>query len=123
MSEKPDPISIMEFRNNSTVTTKISSGSPQAEFFPWLVRDEESQKILSQKTLARFPVSGAIGLIGSTLTVLFSLLVLRLFEGHKVVDKEYHRFLPKPAAWLSIILNINAAMVQLAVSQGFAVSW
>lgn len=113
--------STTEGKGTSTVTPQDSSDA--AVFFPWLEPDEENPKLLSKKTLSRFPILGAVGLIGSAVTVLFSLLVLSLFNGHKVITKDYHHILPKPAAWLSIILSLNTALVHLAVSQGLAVTW
>ncbi len=61
-----------------------------------------------------------MGLLGSALTCLFSWMTLFFFNGHKVINGGY---LPKPAAWLSVILSLNGILVHMAVSQGVAVSW
>lgn len=90
----------------------------EGAFFPWLEDGEENQK-LSPLILARFPVLGAVGLIGSALTPLLSFLVLHFFNGRQLVTGR----MPKPAAWLSIILSINSILVHMAVSQGITVSW
>lgn len=95
-----------------------SSSSQNGVFFPWLEDDEH--KKLSGKVLRRFPVLGAVGLLGSALTVLLSWMTLFFFSGHKVIDGGH---LPKPAAWLSIILSLNGILVHMAVSQGIAVTW
>lgn len=65
-------------------------------------------------------VLGALGIVGSGLTCLFSWMTLYFFNGHKVIEGGY---LPKPAAWLSMILSLNSILAHMAVSQGVAVSW
>jgi hypothetical protein len=96
-----------------------SSGSSQKEgFFPWL--EDEEHKNLTANVIRRFPVLGAIGLVGSALTVLLSWMTLFFFSGHKVIEGGH---LPKPAAWLSIILSLNGMFVHMAVAQGIAVTW
>jgi hypothetical protein len=94
-----------------------SNSSQNGVFFPWL--EDEQHKNLSASVMRRFPILGAIGLIGSALTVLLSWLTLFFFSGHKVIDGGH---LPKPAAWLSIILSLNGILVHMAVSQGIAVT-
>lgn len=95
-----------------------SSSSQKGVFFPWL--EDEEHKNLRANVIRRFPVLGAIGLVGSALTVLLSWMTLFFFSGHKVIDGGY---LPKPAAWLSIIISLNGILVHMAVSQGIAVTW
>jgi hypothetical protein len=89
-----------------------STGPNQnGHLFPWLEGDNQK---FSTRSLSRFPVMGAVGLIGSTLTVVLSALVLHFFDGTPVVTGH----LPKPAAWLSIILSLNSVCVQIAVNHG-----
>jgi hypothetical protein len=95
-----------------------SNSSQNGVFFPWL--EDEEHKNLSSNAIRRFPILGAIGLIGSALTVLLSWLTLFFFSGHKVIDGGH---LPKPAAWLSIILSLNGILVHMAAAQGIAVTW
>lgn len=94
------------------------NSSQNGVFFPWLEDDEH--KSLKANVIRRFPVLGAIGLAGSALTVLLSWMTLFFFSGHKVIDGGH---LPKPAAWLSIILSLNGILVHMAVGQGIAVTW
>ena len=104
---------------SSTRDPKVSSDqNQQGAFFPWLENDVE-HKNLSARVLTRFPVLGAVGLIGSALTVVLSFLVLHFFDDKKTVTGR----MPKPAAWLSIILSVNSILVHMAVSQGITVSW
>jgi len=112
-------------KNNASTTTQevqaplsSSSSSQNGVFFPWL--EDEEHRNLKASVLRRFPILGAIGLAGSALTVLLSWLTLFFFSGHKVIDGGH---LPKPAAWLSIILSLNGILVHMAVSQGIAVTW
>lgn len=102
----------------STEVPSESSGSQTGGFFPWL--EDEEHRGLSSKVIRRFPVLGALGIVGSGLTCLFSWMTLYFFNGHKVIEGGY---LPKPAAWLSIILSLNSMLAHMAVSQGVAVSW
>jgi hypothetical protein len=95
-----------------------SNSSQNGVFFPWL--EDEEHKNLSANVIRRFPILGAIGLIGSALAVRLSWLTLFFFSGHKVIDGGH---LPKPAAWLSIILSLNGILVHMAVAQGIAVTW
>ncbi|KAG4431773.1 hypothetical protein IFR05_012749 [Cadophora sp. M221] len=104
----------------AATTTEIpsESSSQKVNFFPWL--EDEEQRGISSKVVRRFPVLGALGLVGSGLTCLFSWMTLYFFNGHKVIQGGY---LPKPAAWLSVILSLNSILVHMAVSQGVAISW
>jgi hypothetical protein len=91
-----------------------STGPNQnGHLFPWL---EDDNRKFSAKSLSRFPFMGAVGLIGSALTVVLSALVLHFFDGTPVVTGR----MPKPAAWLSIILSLNSVCVQMAVTHGRA---
>jgi hypothetical protein len=92
--------------------------SQKAGFFPWLDGDEEQQKI-TPKVLARFPALGAVGLIGSACTVLVSWLILHFFNHHEIITGR----LPKPAAWLSVVISLNGILIHMAVSQGITTSW
>lgn len=116
MSEKTSP----EVTNTVTHAHAHSSISDSEKgFFPWLEGDQD-HKNMSARKLSRFPAMGAVGLVGSALTVLLSWLTLHFFNGHKVIDSGHF---PKPAAWLSIILSLNGVLVHMAVSQGIAVTW
>ena len=86
---------------------------PNGRLFPWVEADNQK---FSLKSLARFPFMGAVGLIGSALTVVLSALVLHFFDGKAVVTGR----MPKPAAWLSIVLSLNSVCVQIAVTNGRA---
>jgi hypothetical protein len=89
-----------------------STGPNQNDrLFPWLEADNQQ---FSAKSLSRFPLMGAVGIIGSALTAVLSALTLHFFDGKPVVTGK----LPKPAAWLSIILSLNSICVQLAVTHG-----
>jgi hypothetical protein len=121
-TEKQAPIILTREAVIPSKTDSQASPQEQKAFFPWLEPDEENVK-LSMKIVKRFPVLGAVGLIGSVLTVFLSWLVLFLFNGHRTITHEYHHLMPKPAAWLSVILSINGILVHMAVSQGMAVSW
>jgi len=111
-SEKFDAPS--HFPNVRAVTTLPSAGPNQnGHFFPWLEADNQK---FSTRSISRFPFMGAVGLIGSALTVILSALVLHFFDGKPVVTGR----LPKPAAWLSIILSLNSICVQIAVTNGRA---
>ncbi|CZR69409.1 uncharacterized protein PAC_19309 [Phialocephala subalpina] len=101
----------------STEVPASDTASQKEGFFPWL--EDEVHQNLTVKVLKRFPVLGAVGLVGSALTVLLSWLTLFFFNGHKVIEGH----LPKPAAWLSIILSLNGILVHMAVAQGIAVTW
>ncbi|KAL5321378.1 hypothetical protein ACEPPN_009335 [Leptodophora sp. 'Broadleaf-Isolate-01'] len=103
----------------AATTTELpsESSSQKANLFPWL--EDEEQRGIPSKVLRRFPVLGALGLVGSGLTCLFSWATLYFFNGHKVIEGGY---LPKPAAWLSIILSLNSILAHTAVSQGVAIS-
>ena len=102
------------FPNSHGTATLPSAGLIQnGVLFPWLEADNQK---FSTKSLTRFPLSGALGLIGSALTVVFSALVLHFFDGKPVVTGR----MPKPAAWLSIILSLNSVWVQMAVTNGRA---
>ena len=95
-------------------TTLPSTGPNQnGHLFPWLEADNQK---FSTRSLSRFPFMGAVGLVGSALTVVLSALVLYFFDGKPVVTGR----LPKPAAWLSIILSLNSICVQIAVTNGRA---
>lgn len=122
MSEKPVALNPAETEITTPTIVKDSFDEAQG-VFPWLGQDEENPKLLSVKALRRFPILGAAGLTGSALTVVLSFLVLFFFENTQVITEEYHRHLPKPAAWLSIILSLNSIFVHVAVSQGRAVTW
>ncbi|KAH8599205.1 hypothetical protein B0O99DRAFT_683187 [Bisporella sp. PMI_857] len=111
-SEK-SPISV----TNTTFTTPPVEHS--STFFPWLESDEESR--FTFRKISRFPILGALGLIGSACTLVLSGITLKFFSNHEV--SAFPRLFPKPAAWLSIILSINTLMIHLAISQGMAVSW
>jgi hypothetical protein len=93
----------------------LSSTGPNqnGHLFPWLEADNQK---FSPRLLSRFPLWGAVGLIGSALTVILSALVLHFFDGKPVVTGH----MPKPAAWLSIILSLNSICVQIAVTNGRA---
>lgn len=122
LSEKPAPVVCEVAHTHSGPESKVSTEG--GAFFPWL--DDEGHKKMSIATLTRFPIMGAVGLIGSALTVLLSFLVLHFFNKVKVigeVETGYRKHLPKPAAFLSIVLSLNTALVHLAVSQGVAVTW
>lgn len=107
-------VSVSE-KNIPTSITDTEKGS----FFPWLEGDGDHKKFSIGK-IKRFPLLGAVGLLGSALTVLLSWLVLHFFNNHSVINGGR---LPKPAAWLSIILSMNSILVHMAVSQGIAVTW
>jgi len=100
------------------VNTQPASSSSSGVFFPWLEDDGHTK--LTAKVLTRFPVIGAIGLAGSVFTILLSWMTLFFFNHHKVIEGGH---LPKPAAWLSVILSLNGILVHMAVSQGIAVTW
>lgn len=139
MSEKPIPVATsteepasistphIEKQTVNTASTEVPDSTSPSEsnvprqnggFFPWLESDKDQGK-LSTKVITRFPVLGAVGLVGSALTVLFSWMTLYFFNHHAIVTGR----MPKPAAWLSIILSLNSILVHMAVSQGIAVSW
>lgn len=84
---------------------------PNGRMFPWVEADNSK---FTLKSLSRFPLMGAVCLIGSALTVILSALVLHFFDGRPVVTGH----MPKPAAWLSIVLSLNAVCVQTAVTNG-----
>jgi len=86
---------------------------PNGRLFPWVEADNAR---FSFKSLSRFPLMGAVGLIGSALTTVLSALVLHFFDGKAVVTGH----MPKPAAWLSIVLSLNSVCVQIAVTNGRA---
>jgi hypothetical protein len=119
MTEKTDTIvSLDEQVTPTALSSNGESLSRKEGFFPWLEGDEEQQKF-SAKVLTRFPILGAVGLIGSALSVILSWLTLHFFNHHNIITGR----LPKPAAWLSIILSLNSILVHMAVSQGIATSW
>jgi hypothetical protein len=122
MSDKTAPIVSISSPDTASVVLETKPSSEQGAFFPWLENDEQRAKY-SPGILKRFPILGAVGLVGSALSVFFSWLVLRLFEHHEVINDEHLPLLPKPAVWLSIILSINSILVHLAVSNGIAVTW
>jgi hypothetical protein len=102
------------FPNVHGSATLPSTGPNQnGHLFPWLEADNQK---FSARSLSRFPFMGAVGLVGSALTVVLSALVLHFFDGTPVVIGH----LPKPAAWLSIILSLNSICVQIAVTNGRA---
>jgi len=119
MSSAQDPVNEKfdapsPFPNVRGAATLPSTGPNQNDhFFPWLEADNQK---FSTRSLSRFPFMGAVGLIGSALTVVLSALVLHFFDGKPVVTGR----LPKPAAWLSIILSLNSICVQIAVTNGRA---
>lgn len=92
-------------------------------FFPWIEgnKDEDGSEGISFKKLARFPIIGAIGIIGSAATVILSWGILRIFSNRIITDLPEH--LPKPAAWLSIVTSLNSILLNIAVSQGLAITW
>ena len=65
---------------------------------------------------------GAAGVFGSLCTIALSAMTLHFFDRMPVEERVF-KLLPKPAAFLSIILSLNTLMVHLAISQGMAVSW
>jgi hypothetical protein len=119
MSSTQDPVNEKfdapsPFANVRGSATLPSTGPNQnGHFFPWLGADNQK---FSTRSLSRFPFMGAVGLIGSALTVVLSALVLHFFDGKPVVTGR----LPKPAAWLSIVLSLNSICVQIAVTNGRA---
>jgi hypothetical protein len=121
MSEKPDHIVSVQNADSSSESANKPSTDHDG-FFPWLEADAENQKF-SFKKITRFPILGAFGLMCSALTVLLSLLVLKLFDGRRVVGKDNLPYLPKPAVWLSVIISINGILVHVAASKGISVSW
>ncbi|KAL2071034.1 hypothetical protein VTL71DRAFT_12269 [Oculimacula yallundae] len=106
----------------AATTTEIpnesANSSQNGGYFPWL--EEEKDRNFSSKLMRRFPVLGALGLVGSGMTCLLSWMTLYFFSGHEVIEGGY---LPKPAAWLSVILSLNSILAHMAVSQGVAVGW
>jgi hypothetical protein len=102
-------------------TSASPSNTERRGFFPWL-EDKERQH-LSIRVLRRFPLLGALGLIGSFSTIILSWIVLFCFHNRRIVDNEHLKYLPKPAVWLSVILSMNAIFVHIAVTQGTSVSW
>ena len=95
----------------SPTTFSPINQDPNGRLFPWVEADNAK---FSLKTLSRFPLMGALSLIGSALTVILSALVLHFFDGKPVITGH----MPKPAAWLSIVLSLNAVCVQTAVTTG-----
>lgn len=83
--------------------------------------DQTPQRLSFKEKFHRFPKTGGIAIIGSALTCVLSYAVLISFD-NKDVEK-FPKHLPKPAAWLSIVLSLNTLFVQMAVSGGRAVAW
>jgi hypothetical protein len=111
--EKADAPTLVSITPKPAITSSTPPNQNE-NLFPWL---EISQDKPSAKTvLSRFPFAGAIGLIGSALTIVLSALVLHFFDGRPVVTGH----MPKPAAWLSVILSLNSILVHNAVTQGRA---
>lgn len=91
---------------------KLSTTATQDDrLFPWL---EAPNQKFSAKAILRFPLMAALSIIGSALTVVLSALVLHFFDGKPIVTGH----MPKPAAWISIILSLNSVLVHIAVTQG-----
>jgi hypothetical protein len=115
-------MSAQETDNTSASDSGSKPPSVNGAFFPWLEGDAENQK-LSVKTLTRFPLMGAVGLIGSALTVLLSFGVLKAFEGHEVINSKHMPYFPKPAVWLSVIISMNGIFLHIAASRGLSIMW
>jgi hypothetical protein len=121
MSEKSqDTVLVREVETESATSPKPISRNQS--FFPWLGGDEENQKF-SAKSLTRFPLLGAVGLLGSAITVLLSFAVLKAFDGHEVISKTHWASFPKPSVWISIILSANGILVHMAASKGISIAW
>ena len=108
-------------QNSSDSENRPEFKRKTSSFFPWSEPTDESTKFTFSK-LRRFPILGAAGLFGSLCTIALSAMTLHFFDKQPVEERAF-RLLPKPAAFLSVILSLNTLMVHLAISQGMAVSW